>query len=166
MKNERASFVPTDASASTEDETGQLQRLYDQVAELSKQIADRLDQTTVAGPAVADFDPQRVITLVRARELRDDFFGSDLFNDPAWDILLHLLLAELRQRRVTVTELSTAGNVAATTGLRWIAALVKKGMLIRIPDPRDGRRVYVALTADASLTLRRYFAEVACIDRT
>jgi len=41
--------------------------------------------------------------VIRARRLRDRFFDSDLFADPAWDMLLDLLQAEIVQLRVPVS---------------------------------------------------------------
>jgi DNA-binding MarR family transcriptional regulator len=36
--------------------------------------------------------------------------------------------------------------------------MTSQGLLVRRPDPLDGRRVFVELAPDASLALRRYFA--------
>jgi DNA-binding MarR family transcriptional regulator len=41
--------------------------------------------------------------------------------------------------------------------------MTDKGLFVRRADPHDGRRVFVELSRDASLTLRRYFAEAAPI---
>jgi DNA-binding MarR family transcriptional regulator len=38
--------------------------------------------------------------------------------------------------------------------------MVQKGVLIREPDRRDARRVFITLAPEASLALRRYFAQV------
>jgi DNA-binding MarR family transcriptional regulator len=38
--------------------------------------------------------------------------------------------------------------------------MVKDGLFVRQPDPGDLRRVYVALSPEASRALRRYFAEL------
>lgn len=44
-------------------------------------------------------DAGRVRAIIRARRLRDQFFGSDLFADPAWDMLLDLMAARLEGAR-------------------------------------------------------------------
>jgi len=98
--------------------------------------------------------------IIRARRLRARFFAEELFADPAWDMMLDLLQAEIAQLRVPVSSLCIAAAVPATTALRWLKALVTQGLFIRRPDPHDGRRVYVELAADASHALRSYFAEV------
>ena len=38
--------------------------------------------------------------------------------------------------------------------------MVQRGLLIREPDPNDGRRVFITLAPDAGAARRRYFAEV------
>jgi DNA-binding MarR family transcriptional regulator len=101
-----------------------------------------------------------VAAVIRARRLRARFFSEELFADPAWDMLLDLLQAEIRQLRVPVSSLCIAASVPATTALRWLKTLVTQGLFIRRADPHDGRRVFVELAPDASVALRRYFAEV------
>jgi DNA-binding MarR family transcriptional regulator len=92
--------------------------------------------------------------------LRGRFFADDLFADPAWDMLLDLLQAEIAQLRVPVSSLCIAAAVPATTALRWLKTMTDKGMFVRRADPHDGRRVFVELAPDASVALRRYFAHV------
>jgi DNA-binding MarR family transcriptional regulator len=87
--------------------------------------------------------------IVRARRLRGKYFAQELFADPAWDMLLDLLQAEIAQMRVPVSSLCNAAAVPATTALRWLKMLVGQGLFIRRPDPHDGRRVYVELAPDA-----------------
>jgi len=43
---------------------------------------------------------------LKARRLREEMFGSELFADPAWDIVLDLYTAEARGERVQVTSLA------------------------------------------------------------
>lgn len=98
--------------------------------------------------------------VIRARRLRTRFFEEDLFADPAWDMLLDLLQAEIAQLRVPVSSLCIAAAVPATTALRWLKTMTDKGIFLRRADPHDGRRVFVELAPEASLAMRRYFAEV------
>jgi len=101
-----------------------------------------------------------VRSVIRARRLRDRYFRNELFADPAWDMLLDLLQAEIAQLRVPVSSLCIAAAVPPTTALRWLKRMVSEGIFIRRADPHDGRRVFVELTPEASQALRRYFAEV------
>ena len=117
----------------------------------------------VEQPAAADVIPlsaDTVRSVIRARRLRARYFREELFADPAWDMLLDLLQAEIAQLRVPVSSLCIAAAVPATTALRWLKTMVSEGLFVRRADPHDGRRVFVELAPEASQALRRYFAEV------
>ena len=101
-----------------------------------------------------------VRSVIRARRIRARYFRDELFADPAWDMLLDLLQAEIAQLRVPVSSLCIAAAVPATTALRWLKTMVSEGIFVRRADPHDGRRVFVELAPQASQALRRYFAEV------
>jgi DNA-binding MarR family transcriptional regulator len=101
-----------------------------------------------------------VRSVIRARRMRARYFREELFADPAWDMLLDLMQAEIAQLRVPVSSLCIAASVPATTALRWLKTMVSQGIFIRRADPHDGRRVFVELAPETSQALRRYFAEV------
>ena len=103
---------------------------------------------------------KQVRELIRKRRLRDQHFESDLFADPAWDILLDLMAARLEGNRVSVSSLCIAASVPATTALRWITSMTESGMLKRQMDPNDARRVFIELSENSISRLERYFTEV------
>jgi DNA-binding MarR family transcriptional regulator len=109
---------------------------------------------------VPQISAEIVRKVIRARRLRSRFFEEDMFADPAWDMLLDLLQAEIAQLRVPVSSLCIAAAVPATTALRWLKTMTDKGIFVRRADPHDGRRVFVELAPDASAAMRRYFVEV------
>jgi len=101
-----------------------------------------------------------VRSAIRARRLRGRYFAEVLFADPAWDMLLDLLQAEIAQLRVPVSSLCIAAKVPATTALRWLKGMTEQGLFVRRPDPHDARRVFVELAPETSASMRRYFADV------
>jgi DNA-binding MarR family transcriptional regulator len=107
-------------------------------------------------PAVS---AEAVRGVIRARRLRADHLPADLFADPAWDMLLDLLQAEIVQHRVPVSSLCNAAAVPATTALRWLKTMTERGVVQRRNDPHDGRRVFIELAKSTSTALRNYFAE-------
>jgi DNA-binding MarR family transcriptional regulator len=109
---------------------------------------------------------ERVSWLIAARRKRARYLSPELFAEPAWDILLDLLRAELAGQRISVSSACLAGGVPASTGLRWLKALEQQGLLLRQFDPRDARRIFVALSPNASAALRRYFVEVVGTPRS
>ncbi len=159
---ERYSDVAADRNAE------RLRQLSDEVGRIAATLA-RLSTgpSTVPLPVEAtpatDLPPlsaETIRAVIRARRLRTRHFPEELFADPAWDMLLDLLEAEISQLRVPVSSLCIAAAVPATTALRWLKTLVQQGIFIRRADPHDGRRVFVELAPAASDAMRRYFAEV------
>lgn len=135
------------------------------LASLSEEEAAELGG---GGAAVAEgevsgeppIDAPYIRSLIRARRLRDQYFRTDLFADPAWDMLLDLMAARLEKNRVAVSSLCIAAAVPATTALRWIKALTDRGLFVRSADPEDGRRVYIELSDDAARALSAYLRAV------
>lgn len=113
------------------------------------------------GSAVAPVSAAQVRTHIRHRRMRDDYFGPDIFADPAWDMMLDLYAARLERLRVSVSSLCIAAAVPATTALRWIKTLTESGLFERREDPHDGRRIFVALSDEATQAMHRYFHRIA-----
>lgn len=125
--------VASDASAA------RLRQLSEEVSRIASTLA-RLS-TASAGPPIspATMAPPRedvpnvsaeaLRAMIRARRLRSSFLPADLFADPAWDMLLDLLQAEIVQHRVPVSSLCIAAAVPATTALRWIKSMTDRSTL-------------------------------------
>lgn len=96
---------------------------------------------------------------IKIRKRREDYFGADLFGEPAWDMLLDLYLSELQGRRVSISSLTIASNVPATTALRWIQKLIDVGLLQKKADPLDARRYWASLTERGTQKMRMFLAE-------
>lgn len=163
----KASMPVRLSEAASDRNAERLRQLSDEVSRIASTLA-RLSTGPGAAPRPAeapvidtpDVSPDVVRGVIRARRLRARFFPADLFADPAWDMLLDLLQAEIAQLRVPVSSLCIAAAVPATTALRWLKAMTEQGLFLRRADPHDGRRVFVELAPQASQALRRYFAEV------
>lgn len=84
------------------------------------------------------------------RARKQIFENSGLFGEPAWDILLDLYVAELRERRVSVSDACLASGVPPTTALRWLALLEEANLVERHKDPHDARRVHLELSESDS----------------
>ena len=156
--------VASDASAA------RLRQLSEEVSRIASTLArlstasagPPLSPETMAPPRtdVPNVSAEALRAMIRARRLRSTYLPADLFADPAWDMLLDLLQAELVQHRVPVSSLCIAAAVPATTALRWIKSMTDRGLLVRRDDPHDGRRVFIEMAPSTSAGLRRYFQEV------
>ena len=99
----------------------------------------------------------QVRCVINERARRFGYLRTELFSDPAWDILLQLLASELSQQRITISQLAEKTNVPATTTLRWIKMLECDDLIARRIDPLDARRVYLALTSKGTDAMVGYF---------
>lgn len=112
-----------------------------------------------SGGRKAEITAEEIDAVIFRRRRRGAYLPQDLFGDPAWDMMLELLRAEVMQRRMSVSNLCAAAGVPATTALRWLKSLEERSLVIRHADPLDRRRVFVELTPDSSSALRRWFAD-------
>lgn len=99
-------------------------------------------------------------SIINARALRRELFDGDLFADPAWDMLLELYALTCEGRRISVSKLSFAAGVPATTASRWIDKLEAEGLVVRFEDPLDARRIWISL-ADSGYSAMESFVERA-----
>jgi DNA-binding MarR family transcriptional regulator len=120
--------------------------------ELKQGLSPGAPETFGAGHGVDDAKVRRII---RARRIREQQLGPELFADPAWDLLLEAFAADLRHEWLTVSHLCRASRMPETTALRWIKLLEKEGWLKEAQSP-DGRK-WMELTLQGSSRLRRYF---------
>lgn len=157
-----------------ESEAARLQRLNAEVARIAEVVA-RLSRQSEAtrqrqneqrlqplAPPPLSFDvtATQVREVIRARRLRDRFFEAGLFEDPAWDMLLDLLAAQLERGQVSVSSLCIAAAVPPTTALRWITKLTDAGLFEREADPFDKRRAFLKLSSKAAYAMQQYVAAV------
>ncbi len=71
------------------------------------------------------------------------------------------LYAHAGKRPVMVSSACIASGGPATTGLRWLSVLVKKGLAERVADPNDGRRVNVVITPAGMTLVEQWMARAS-----
>lgn len=125
-----------------------------------RRMAVELD-AAAAGPEVrGEVAAPWLRSVLRARRLRGAYFDPRLFADPAWDMMLDLLAAQLERRPVGVSSLCLASGVPPTTALRWIGILTDRGILERRGDVADGRRVFIDLSGAAAARLQACLSDM------
>jgi hypothetical protein len=156
-----------------EGEAERLKKLNQEVARIAELLARLANRGDGGGNEVGDWhlqfgfappateiDPAAIRQTIRGRRMRDGFFGENLFEDPAWDMLLDLYAAHLEGGRVSVSSLCIAAAVAPTTALRWIGKMTELELFERQPDPADRRRAFMALSPRALKGMGGYIAAV------
>jgi DNA-binding MarR family transcriptional regulator len=99
-------------------------------------------------------------SLLAERRLRSKYFAKLEFGEPVWDLLLDLYMSNLTGRSVSVSSACVAAYVPPTTALRYITMLVSQGIMLRVADKNDARRVFLALSDETRLAIERYLTEV------
>jgi DNA-binding MarR family transcriptional regulator len=177
--------APILRDASTELESIRLRRLADEVARIAKALSNLSSTSDAPSPfksgvsdVMASFKPEprdeddeqaesltaaELRAIIRQRRLRERFFDAQLFADPAWDMLLDLMAAQLEHVQVAVSSLCIAAAVPPTTALRWIKSMTDEGLFERVADPDDGRRIFIRLSDQATHAMQRYFRAVAAL---
>src|SRR5438270_597577 len=111
------------ADVASDNNAERLRQLSEEVSRIASTLA-RLSTgpgapiRPIEKSSIGDVPPLSVETVrsvIRARRMRARYFRDELFADPAWDMLLDLLQAEIAQLRVPVSSLCIAASVPATT---------------------------------------------------
>ncbi|WP_419807694.1 hypothetical protein [Sphingomonas sp.] len=71
-------------------------------------------------------------------------------------MLLDLFAARAEGRRISVSSACIASGVATSTALRWVAQMELDGLVPRRPDPSDGRRTFLDISADTADAVERW----------
>ena len=113
--------------------------------------------------------PERNLTvdaenMYRLRRRRDALmtarFGSDIFADPAWDMILDLYIHNSKNQDISVTSVCAASMVPITTALRYITVLSDRGLVERSKNPKDGRSYLLRLSPDAIKIVEELLTDV------
>lgn len=112
-----------------------------------------------AQPSAPEGITARLIDMMCAvRNERLEQFPGALGSDSCWDVLLHLYSVHLKQHRLNISSLRKRTGIADTTLLRTVTTLAEAGLVVRVPDPFDRRRVMVELSPAGVAAMNRYFA--------
>lgn len=101
---------------------------------------------------------ERAQALQELRRARAPFFrgDSDLFGEPAWDILLDIFIAQERGIKVPASTACIDLGMPVATSLRWIALIEQRGLIERVSDPDCAERSLLRLTIRARMALQAY----------
>ena len=139
--------------------TSDISRLFQLVADIVdregltvSEAIERLRPGATAAPAPNSAHGIRLGDFVRRlrkiRMKRNEMMGTQMFRDPAWDMMLDLYAAHDRGEKVSVSALCYASGVPQSTALRAVQRLEEQGMIERAGDPEDLRRSWVSASPE------------------
>lgn len=112
----------------------------------------------------SDMDQEKIlikaIEIYKSRQRRSRHLPSELFGEPAWDILLDLFAARLQKKQISVTSACTASGVPLTTALRWLRVLEDSQLIERFDSETDQRVTWVKLTASATKSMSNFLRDI------
>jgi len=123
--------------------------LADHMEALAIELRSMSDETMRVIPTEATLLLVAKRTYHARRQVDKIFDMAGFAVSPAWDMMLDLYQARATGQKISVSSASIGGACAPTTGLRWLAILEEKGLIKRIPDEHDGRRMLVELSDSA-----------------
>jgi len=99
----------------------------------------------------------------RYRLARERVMGTTFSDEPGWNMLMELMHARLSGQQVPVSALCAASGVPQTSALRRLATLMSQGYVVKERDPKDARRIWVALTDRATELVNRIASQVSVV---
>ncbi len=105
---------------------------------------------------VPDSKIQKVRAILRSRAVRASMFGTTLFDEPCWEILLILYAATLEHRDVHLEQLTSLSTSPASTVTRW-ARVLEKERLVTQSQGDDAGPVVLRLTEDGLASMHALF---------
>ncbi len=162
-----------DDPAAREALVDKMASLSDELQRLSRLIHEPAAETSIAHdgeiprPANSsdnsEVDEAQICAFIRdalKQEARRRKIGAgELFGDPAWEMLLDLLLAKMEDRQVSVSSACIASGAPMSTALRLVRRLVSEGVLFRVPDEHDRRRHFLIINPKLEQPLIHYLSD-------
>jgi DNA-binding MarR family transcriptional regulator len=96
-----------------------------------------------------------VVSILILRRAREEAFGSSLFAEPAWDVLLELYAAALGGRRMSLRDIAQAIKIPESSAARWVEALVDHGLVSSHADPDQLAVPWLTLTERGALQMQQ-----------
>ena len=128
-----------------------LSRLADDLAEAAQMFDQAAPDKSREKPALDTMGPRAFFaSLLDLRRNREKHFGIELFGEPAWDIMLQLMIARIDDKELRLSELigNPASPPAATR--HYVEELIQARLVDRFENAADERDFYLSLSSEAA----------------
>lgn len=104
--------------------------------------------------------------LFEERQLRNEFLQtSELFGEPAWDILLYIFLSQSKGKGAKVESLAVASRLPVTLAIRWLERLEYEEMIFAYRDEDETGEIFLRLTQETSSSISKYLQRLALMEQ-
>ena len=128
-----------------------LNRLATDLAEAAKMFDKAASDAGREPPAIEAMAPRAFFTsLLELRRMRERHFGTELFGEPAWDVMLQLMIARIDDKELKLSEL--VGNPASPPVMthHYVGELIEARLVDRFENADDSNDFYLALSSEAA----------------
>lgn len=128
-----------------------LARLADELAEAARKYDAAASIDTVATPSLEAMSPREYfVSLLDLRRMRERYFGSELFGEPAWDIMLDLMIARIDGREIRGSNIKPHGDAPDIVTKHYIQALAEAQLIDIFVNPDDVDDPSLSLSSEAA----------------
>ena len=128
-----------------------LTRLAEELAEAARRFDAAADNDSDPQPALEAMTPRQYFSsLLELRRTRERYFGSELFGEPAWDIMLELMLARVEDREVLSSQLQSHANAPAIVTRHYLEALVDAKLVDTFENASNTEDPCICLSSEAA----------------
>jgi DNA-binding MarR family transcriptional regulator len=134
--------------------------LTETLSAVAAEFNDRVSKVSRPDPSIEE-PSQAALTkyansLLAERRMRRRFLPTELFHEPAWDMLLALFAMREERLPINVKTLVSFSEAPVTTSQRWIDHLYKLNLINRVTDPVDRRRIEISLSENGNEAMSAY----------
>jgi hypothetical protein len=128
-----------------------LTKLAEELAEAARRFDAAADNDSDPQTALEAMSPRQYFTsLLELRRTRERYFGSELFGEPAWDIMLELMLARVEDREVLASELQSHASTPAIVTRHYLEALVDARLVDTFENAANVDDPCICLSSEAA----------------
>jgi CheY-like chemotaxis protein/DNA-binding MarR family transcriptional regulator len=98
--------------------------------------------------------------MAEEQRVRAKYFEPGICTGAAWSILVELMHTTLQGKVECVSSTAVGSGVPISTALRHIETLAQMGLVERIQDSNDRRRIVIRLTGKGAGLMEKYIADV------
>ena len=128
-----------------------LAKLAEELAEAARRFDAAADNDIDAQPSIEAMTPRQYFaSLLDLRRTRERYFGNELFGEPAWDIMLELMIARIDDREILSSELRSHGNSPNVVTRHYLEALVEAKLVDMFDNAANVDDPSIALSSEAA----------------
>ena len=140
-----------------------LSRLATDLAEAAKMFDKASADTGRGPPAIEAMAPRAFFTsLLELRRMRERHFGTELFGEPAWDVMLQLMIARIDGTEFKLSELTGNSASPPIASRQYVEELIQARLVDRFENADNEPDFYLSLSSEAARRMAELYRARIC----